>query len=74
VAQSPRKGRIFLCGDAAHVHSPAGGHDMNTGIQDSVSLAEALTRILKDGDDAQLDSWATARHGIASDVVRSPTG
>jgi len=32
VAQSPRKGRILLCGDAAHVHSPAGGQGMNTGI------------------------------------------
>jgi 2-polyprenyl-6-methoxyphenol hydroxylase-like FAD-dependent oxidoreductase len=42
VAQTPRKGRILLCGDAAHVHSPAGGQGMNTGIQDSISLAETL--------------------------------
>jgi 2-polyprenyl-6-methoxyphenol hydroxylase-like FAD-dependent oxidoreductase len=69
VAQSPRKGRILLCGDAAHVHSPAGGQGMNTGIQDSVSLAEALTKTLKDGDDARLDAWAAARHRIATDVV-----
>jgi 2-polyprenyl-6-methoxyphenol hydroxylase-like FAD-dependent oxidoreductase len=48
VAQSPRKGRILLCGDAAHVHSPAGGQGMNIGIQDSVSLAQALTNTLKD--------------------------
>jgi 2-polyprenyl-6-methoxyphenol hydroxylase-like FAD-dependent oxidoreductase len=69
VAQSPRKGRVLLCGDAAHVHSPAGGQGMNTGIQDSVSLAEALTKTLKDGDDARLDAWAAARHRIATDVV-----
>ncbi len=86
VAESPRLGRILLCGDAAHVHSPAGGQGMNTGIQDSVSLAEALIETLKDGDDARLDAWASARHRVARDVVamtdrltriatmKSPTG
>ena len=53
VAQSPRQGRILLCGDAAHVHSPAGGQGMNTGIQDSISLAQALTATLRDGDDGR---------------------
>jgi len=86
VAQSLRKGRVLLCGDAAHVHSPAGGQGMNTGIQDSVSLAEALTKTLQDGDEARLDAWAARRHKVASDVVtltdrmtrvatmKSPTG
>lgn len=37
----------LLCGDAAHVHSPAGGQGMNTGIQDSVSLAETLADALR---------------------------
>jgi len=86
VAQSPRKGRILLCGDSAHVHSPAGGQGMNTGIQDSVSLAERLADTLKDGDDSRLDAWATKRHEVATNVVamtdrmtrlatmRSPTG
>jgi 2-polyprenyl-6-methoxyphenol hydroxylase-like FAD-dependent oxidoreductase len=69
VAQNPRKGRILLCGDAAHVHSPAGGQGMNTGIQDSVSLAQALTATLKDRNDARLDTWASERHRVASDVV-----
>jgi 2-polyprenyl-6-methoxyphenol hydroxylase-like FAD-dependent oxidoreductase len=69
VAQSPRKGRILLCGDAAHVHSPAGGQGMNTGIQDSVSLATALTKTILDGDEARLDAWASQRHRVASDVV-----
>src|SRR5262249_24604141 len=49
LARTPRKGRVLLCGDAAHVHSPAGGQGMNTGIQDSISLAEALTSTLRDG-------------------------
>ena len=69
LAQSPRRGRILLCGDAAHVHSPAGGQGMNTGIQDSVSLAEVLTATLQDGDETRLDAWATKRHRIARDVV-----
>jgi len=69
VAETPRKGRLLLCGDAAHVHSPAGGQGMNTGIQDSVSLAEALTRTLADGDAARLDAWASERHKVAAAVV-----
>ncbi len=69
VARSPRKGRVLLCGDAAHVHSPAGGQGMNTGIQDAVSLAHALTETLRDGDEARIDRWAEARHRIAVDVV-----
>jgi 2-polyprenyl-6-methoxyphenol hydroxylase-like FAD-dependent oxidoreductase len=86
VAQSLQKGRVLLCGDAAHVHSPAGGQGMNTGIQDSVSLAEALTRTMQDGDETRLDAWAVRRHKVASEVVtltdrmtrvatmKSPTG
>ena len=86
VAQTPRNGRILLCGDAAHVHSPAGGQGMNTGIQDSISLAETLAITLQDGDEARLDTWAARRHKIANDVValtdrmtrvatmKSPTG
>jgi 2-polyprenyl-6-methoxyphenol hydroxylase-like FAD-dependent oxidoreductase len=69
VAQSSRKGRILLCGDAAHVHSPAGGQGMNTGIQDSVSLAETLADTLKDSDDTRLNTWATNRHAAAAKVV-----
>ncbi len=69
VAETPRRGRILLCGDSAHVHSPAGGQGMNTGIQDSASLAKALTETLKDGDEARLDDWASERHKVAVDVV-----
>jgi len=42
VASSPRRGQSLLCGDAAHVRSPAGGQGMNTWIQEAVSLARAL--------------------------------
>ena len=69
VAESPRKGRVLLCGDAAHVHSPAGGQGMNTGIQDAVSLAPVLADVLGGADEALLDAWATDRHKIAEGVV-----
>jgi len=69
VADRPRAGRVLLCGDAAHVHSPAGGQGMNTGIQDAISLAEALSATLADGADARLDTWAQARKRVAQDVV-----
>jgi 2-polyprenyl-6-methoxyphenol hydroxylase-like FAD-dependent oxidoreductase len=69
VAQSPRKGRILLCGDAAHVHSPAGGQGMNIGIQDGISLAQVLPKTLEDGDEARLDAWAGERHRVAVDVI-----
>ncbi len=69
LVQSPRRGRILLCGDAAHVHSPAGGQGMNTGIQDSVSLAEGLAATLQDDAEMRLDVWAAKRHRIARDVV-----
>ena len=69
IAKSPRKGRILLCGDAAHVHSPAGGQGMNTGIQDAASLARVLTEVLRDGDEARVDVWASERHRVARDVV-----
>jgi 2-polyprenyl-6-methoxyphenol hydroxylase-like FAD-dependent oxidoreductase len=86
VAESLRHDRILLCGDAAHVHSPAGGQGMNTGIQDAISLAVTLASTLQDGDEARLDHWAARRHKIASDIVtrtdrmtrlatmKSPTG
>jgi len=69
VAQTPRNGRVLLCGDAAHVHSPAGGQGMNTGIQDGISLARVLSETLADGRDARLDAWAIERHRVATDVV-----
>ena len=69
VAGELRQGRVLICGDAAHVHSPAGGQGMNTGIQDGVSLGEALAAVLKDGDAARLDVWAEHRHRVAGEVV-----
>jgi len=69
VANTFRKGRILLAGDAAHVHSPAGGQGMNTGIQDAISLADTLRQVLSQGNEAALDAWQKKRHEIARDVV-----
>jgi 2-polyprenyl-6-methoxyphenol hydroxylase-like FAD-dependent oxidoreductase len=69
VADSYRSGRILLAGDAAHVHSPAGGQGMNLGIQDAVALAQALTDVLGGAPDAVLDDYAAARRPIAQQVI-----
>jgi 2-polyprenyl-6-methoxyphenol hydroxylase-like FAD-dependent oxidoreductase len=69
VADTYRAGRILLAGDAAHVHSPAGGQGMNLGIQDAVALAQALTDALGGADDAVLDDYAATRRPIAQQVI-----
>jgi 2-polyprenyl-6-methoxyphenol hydroxylase-like FAD-dependent oxidoreductase len=65
-----RVGRVFLAGDAAHVHSPAGGQGMNTGIQDAVNLAWKLARVV-DGRAPQslLDSYDIEREPVARGVL-----
>ena len=69
VAKMLRQGHILLAGDAAHVHSPAGGQGMNTGIQDGISLANALFRTMQGGDEAVLDEWQKERLRVAHSVV-----
>jgi len=69
VADTYRAGRILIAGDAAHVHSPAGGQGMNLGIQDAVALAEALTTVLDGGPDSVLDDYSATRRPIAKQVV-----
>jgi 2-polyprenyl-6-methoxyphenol hydroxylase-like FAD-dependent oxidoreductase len=69
VADTYRAGRLLLSGDAAHVHSPAGGQGMNLGIQDGVALAHALARVLAGEPDRVLDDYSEARRPIAQQVV-----
>lgn len=69
VADTFRAGRLLLSGDAAHVHSPAGGQGMNLGIQDAVALSEALARVLAGGDESLLDEYSAERRPIARGVV-----
>jgi 2-polyprenyl-6-methoxyphenol hydroxylase-like FAD-dependent oxidoreductase len=69
VADTYRAGRLLLAGDAAHVHSPAGGQGMNLGIQDGVALADALAAVLAGAPDTVLDEYSAARRPIAQQVV-----
>ena len=69
VADTYRAGRLLLAGDAAHVHSPAGGQGMNLGIQDAVALADALAAVLAGEPDSLLDDYSAARRPIAKGVV-----
>ncbi|MFI9262312.1 FAD-dependent monooxygenase [Streptomyces sioyaensis] len=67
-----RVGRVFLAGDAAHVHSPAGGQGMNTGLQDAANLSWKLAAVLRGhAPDSLLDSYQTERHPVGRAVLRS---
>jgi len=63
-----RSGRVLLAGDAAHVHSPAGGQGMNAGILDAVTLADALKEALA-GNVSALDAYGAVRRPIAQQIV-----
>lgn len=70
-AASYRAGRIFLAGDAAHIHSPAGAQGMNTGIQDAANLAWKLAQTLNGrAPAALLDTYETERAPIGRRVLR----
>lgn len=66
-----RVDRIFLAGDAAHVHSPAGAQGMNTGIQEAFNLGWKIARMLAGGASERLiDTYHAERHPIERDVLR----
>jgi 2-polyprenyl-6-methoxyphenol hydroxylase-like FAD-dependent oxidoreductase len=70
LADHYRAGRILLAGDAAHVHSPAGGQGMNTGIQDGVALGRALAAVVAGhAADSELDQYERTRRPVAQRVV-----
>lgn len=70
VAENFRNGRVFLAGDAAHVHSPAGGQGMNTGIGDAVNLAWKLAGVqASELDPAALASYEPERIAFARRLV-----
>ncbi|MEV4148933.1 FAD-dependent oxidoreductase [Amycolatopsis sp. NPDC049691] len=60
-----RAGRVFLAGDAAHIHSPAGGQGMNTGVQDAYNLGWKLAS----GSPLLLDSYEAERRPVAAGVL-----
>lgn len=70
-----RKDRIFLAGDAAHVHSPAAGQGMNTGMQDVINLSWKLAWVIKNRVNASiLDTYQQERRPIAEQVLAMTTG
>jgi hypothetical protein len=74
-APAYRVGRVFLAGDAAHVHSPAGGQGMNTGLQDAANLGWKLAAVLRHhADDTLLDTYQSERHPVGRLVLRSSGG
>ena len=69
---SYRWGRIFLAGDAAHVHSPAGGQGMNTGMQDAFNLAWKLALAVRgECDEHLLDSYSPERSKVGDEVLKA---
>jgi 2-polyprenyl-6-methoxyphenol hydroxylase-like FAD-dependent oxidoreductase len=70
-----RDGRVFLAGDAAHIHSPAGGQGLNTSVQDAYNLGWKLGAVLRDGvDKALLNTYEEERRPIAADMLGLSTG
>ncbi|WP_227979387.1 FAD-dependent monooxygenase [Nocardia spumae] len=67
-----RVGRVFLAGDAAHIHYPAGGQGQNLGLQDAANLGWKLAAVLRgDASEALLDTYESERHPIAARVLRN---
>ncbi|WP_372667934.1 FAD-dependent monooxygenase [Amycolatopsis kentuckyensis] len=67
-----REGRVLLAGDAAHIHFPAGGQGLNTGVQDAVNLGWKLAAVVRSqAPDLLLDTYQTERHPVAARVLQN---
>jgi 3-(3-hydroxy-phenyl)propionate hydroxylase len=74
VAKRFRKGRVFLCGDAAHVNNPIGGLGLNSGIHEAWDLAGLLDKVLrKEADPASLDAYENRRRPLNIEHVQEQT-
>jgi 3-(3-hydroxy-phenyl)propionate hydroxylase len=73
VAKSFRKGRVFLCGDAAHVNNPIGGLGLNSGIHEAWDLAGSLDEVLKTGNASKLDGYEARRRPLNIKYVQEQT-
>jgi 2-polyprenyl-6-methoxyphenol hydroxylase-like FAD-dependent oxidoreductase len=72
IASAYRRGRVFIAGDAAHIHPPVGGQGMNTGLQDAHNLAWKLAYVARGrASPPLLDSYHAERHPVGVDVVKS---
>ncbi|MEI9986172.1 MAG: FAD-dependent monooxygenase [Aliidongia sp.] len=71
IAERFRQGRVFLAGDAGHIHVPVGGQGMNTGIQDAFNLAWKLAAVIKGAaHPTLLDSYESERYPVAEDLLK----
>jgi hypothetical protein len=71
-AAAYRDRRVLLAGDAAHVHSPAGGQGLNTGVQDAVNLGWKLAQVVDEtSTESLLDTYHAERHPVAARVLRT---
>ena len=71
-AASYRERRVLVAGDAAHVHSPAGGQGLNTGVQDAVNLGWKLAQVVNEiSPESLLDTYHAERHPVAARVLRN---
>jgi 2-polyprenyl-6-methoxyphenol hydroxylase-like FAD-dependent oxidoreductase len=69
LAEHYRRGRVFLAGDAAHVHTPAGAQGLNTGVQDAYNLGWKLGQVIAGADDRLLDTYEAERQVVAAGVL-----
>src|SRR5690349_11389802 len=70
-AETYRRGRVLLAGDAAHVHSPIGGMGLGTGVQDAVNLGWKLAQVVKGtSPDTLLDTYHAERHPVGARVLK----
>ncbi|QOH65235.1 FAD-binding monooxygenase [Bacillus amyloliquefaciens] len=70
LAEHYRSDKIFLAGDAAHVHTPAGAQGLNTGVQDAYNLGWKLGQVIKGAPESLLESYEAERQPIAARVLR----
>jgi hypothetical protein len=75
VAEQHRVGRVFVAGDAAHIHSPVGGQGLNTSVQDAHNLAWKLAHVVTgDADESLLDTYDAERGPVARSVIKMTNG
>lgn len=71
-AETYRRGRVLLAGDAAHVHPPQGGQGLGTGVQDAVNLGWKLAQVVNQtSPESLLDSYQAERHPVGARVLRN---
>jgi len=73
VAKQFRSGRVFLCGDAAHVNNPIGGLGLNSGIHEAWDLAALLDRVLRGNSPSILDEYEARRRPLNVEYVQEQT-